>query len=46
MCEMVTVMALFSVVLGQATMETDDVEFRDVGSVEGFMKTREFRVRY
>ena len=38
------VLALFSVVLGKATMETDDVEFRDVGSIEGFMKTREFRV--
>ena len=46
LCEMVMVMALFSVVLGQATVETGDVQFRNVGSVEGFMKTREFRVSY
>ena len=45
-CEMVMAMAMFSVVLGQATMETGDVEFINVGSVEGFMKTREFRVSY
>ena len=35
---------MMSVVVGQATKENEDMEFEDMGTVEAFVKTKEFKV--
>ena len=46
LCEMVMAMVMVGEVLGQATMETEDMDIVSTGTVEGFMRTKEFRVSY
>ena len=46
LCEIVMAMVMVGEVLGQATMETEDMEIVSTGTVEGFMKTKEFKVSY
>merc|ERR1719370_379316 len=43
LCEIVMAMVMVGEVLGQATMETEDMEIVSTGTVEGFMKTKEFK---
>ena len=38
------VVSIVSVVLGQSTRENEEMDFEDMGTVEGFIKTKEFRV--
>ena len=37
---------MVSMVVGQAIKENDNVEFEDMGTVEAFLKTKEFKVSY
>ena len=41
---MVLVVRMVSVVVGQATKENGEMDFEDMGTVEGFMMTKEFKV--
>ena len=43
---MVMVVSIVSVVLGQSTRENEEMDFEDMGTVEGFIKTKEFRVSF
>ena len=42
----VMVVSMVSMVVGQAIKENEDVEFKDMGTVEAFLKTKEFKVSY
>ena len=43
---MVVVVSMVIVVVGQTTKENEEMDFEDMGAVEGFIKTKEFRVSF
>ena len=43
---MVVVVTMMSVVVAQATKENGDMNFENMGTEEGFMMTKEFKVSY
>ena len=43
-CVMVVVVSMVNLVQGQDTKENGDMDFENMGTVEGFLKTKEFKV--
>ena len=43
---MVVVVSMVNVVVGKTTKENEEMDFDDMGTVEGFIMTKEFKVSF